>query len=86
LTTLLRTDRFRKDFRRLPREIQGRLDKVLTLLLTNPRHPSLRVKKMEGAPGIWELRVTDNYRITFEFAEDAVILRRIGTHNVLRQP
>ena len=83
---LLRTERFKKDFRRLPAEIRDRVDRVLRLFLSNPRHPSLHVKKMEGAPEIWELRVSDNYRITFQFVSEGVILRRIGTHNVLRQP
>ena len=41
---------------------------------------------MEGAPGIWEMRVTDNYRVTFQVIQDGMILRRIGTHNVLRRP
>ena len=83
---LLRTERFKKDFKRLPTEIQGRVGKALELFLANSRHPSLHVKKMEGAPDIWELRVTDNYRITFQFVQEGILLRRVGTHNVLRQP
>ena len=82
----LRTERFRKDFKPLPAEIQHRTAKALELFLANSRHPSLHVKKMEGAPDIWELRVTDNYRITFQFVQEGVLLRRIGTHNILRQP
>jgi mRNA-degrading endonuclease RelE of RelBE toxin-antitoxin system len=82
----LRTKRFKKEFARLPSEIQQRAAKSLELFAGNPRHPSLHVKKMEGAPGIWELRVTDNYRMTFQRFEGGVLLRRVGTHNVLRQP
>ena len=83
---LLRTERFRKDFKRLPHEVQERTGKTLELFVSNSRHPSLHVKKMEGAPGIWELRVSDNYRITFQFVQEGVFLRRVGTHNALRQP
>lgn len=83
---LLRTERFKKDFKRLPTEIQERVDKALELFVSHPRHPSLHAKKMEGAPDIWELRVTDNYRITFQFVQEGVLLLRVGTHNVLRQP
>ena len=82
----LRTERFRKDFKQLPHDIHARASKALELFVANPRHPSLQVKKMEGAPGIWELRVSDNYRITFQWIQGAVLLRRIGTHDVLRQP
>lgn len=83
---LYRTERFRKDFKQILREIQERLFKVLQLFASNARHPSLQVKKMEGAPGIWELRVSDNYRVTFQYVEENVLLRRIGTHDVLKQP
>ena len=81
-----RTERFKKDVRRLPTEIQERTGKALERFMSNSRHPSLHVKKMEGAPDVWELRVSDNYRITFQFVQEGVLLRRIGTHNVLRQP
>ncbi len=83
---LYRTERFRKDFEQIPRQMQERLFKALQLFASNARHPSLHVKKMEGAPGIWELRVSDNYRVTFQYVEDGVLLRRIGTHDMLRQP
>ena len=83
---LFRTERFKKDFQRLPTEIQERTGKALKLFVSNSRHPSLHVKKMEGAPDIWELRVSDNYRVTFQFVQEGVLLRRLGTHNVLRQP
>ena len=83
---ILRTERFRRDFRRLPAEAQDRLGKALEQFVANPRHPALRVKKMEGAPRIWELRVSDNYRMTLEYCEGGVILRRVGTHDILRRP
>jgi len=83
---LLRTERFKKDFKRLPREIQEKFPTVLERFVSNPRHPSLHVKKMEGVREVWELRVTDNYRVTFQFVQEGVLLRRIGTHNVLRHP
>ena len=41
---------------------------------------------MEGAPSIWELRVSQNYRITLQFEPEGVLLRRIGTHDILNRP
>lgn len=82
----LRTEQFKKDFHRLPSDLQARAVNALERFSVNPRHPSLQVKKMEGVPGIWELRVSENYRVTFHRFPDGVLLRRIGTHNVLRQP
>ena len=83
---LLRTERFKKDFQHLPTEMQERTINALERFVTDSRHPSLQVKKMEGAPGIWELRVSDNYRVSFQRFQGGVLLRRIGTHNILRQP
>ena len=80
------TERFRHDYHRLPQMIQGQADEKLELFLKDERHPSLRVKKMEGTDGIWELRVNQNHRMTFKRDKDICLLRRIGTHNILRRP
>ena len=83
---LFRAERFKKDFKQIPVEVQKRVAKALELFLSNPKHPSLHVKKMQGVPEVWECRVSDNYRITFQFVKEGIFLRRVGTHNVLRQP
>jgi mRNA-degrading endonuclease YafQ of YafQ-DinJ toxin-antitoxin module len=41
---------------------------------------------MRGREDIWEMSVTMNRRITFQVDERVVVLRRIGTHDTLRQP
>jgi len=81
-----RSERFKKSYRKLPREIQERVKKTLLLFSEDPRHPSLQNKKMEGTDEIWELRVTQGYRITYEKIPGGVFLRRVGTHDVLRNP
>ena len=80
------TENFRIEYQRLPQVIQDQVDEKLEIFLKNERYPSLRVKKMEGTNGIWELRVNQNYRITFSRGADIYVLRRVGTHNVLRRP
>ncbi len=77
---------FEKLFVRLPKDVRDATYEKLGLLLKNPSHPSLRVKKIKGAQGIWEMSVTMNYRITFEVLEEEIYLRKVGTHNVLNQP
>ena len=81
---------FDQDYAGLPEkfrdESQERVDKQLALLLTNPRHPSLRLKRVLGAADIWDVRVTRGYRMTLQLAGDTYILRRVGHHDVLRQP
>jgi len=78
---------FIKDYRDLPEHIQKQTDKQLTLLLQNFRHPSLRIKKVEGTKGrIWEGSITMNYRFTFQIEGETILMRRIGTHDILGRP
>lgn len=83
---IIRTDPFKKDFKRLPKEIKRKTERSLRFLIENIQHPSLRVKKMEGVRDIWEASVTIQYRFTFEIRENDIILRRIGTHDILKRP
>ena len=78
--------RFVRKYQGLPQQIQERVDAQLELLLHNPRHPSLRSKKMQGTAHIWELRVTQGYRLTYQIEGDAYVLRNVGTHDILREP
>ena len=81
-----RSDSFKKDFKKLPENIQNKIIKQLSFLLENPRHPSLRLKKMEDPRDIWEVRVTKGYRFTFQFQGEIYYLRRAGTHDILKTP
>jgi mRNA interferase RelE/StbE len=83
---LERTAQFKRDFVSLPEEIQRRIEKQLAILLQNPRHPSLRIKRMEGIRDIWEGRITKSYRFTFQMKGDTCILRRVGRHDILETP
>jgi hypothetical protein len=52
----------------------------------------LRVKRVQGTDGIWELTWAPDGRATFEYGKEVrpgkqhVIWRRIGTHDVFRAP
>lgn len=82
---LLFTKPFLRDYHKLSKRFQGQTDKVLAIFCQNPYHPSLKVKKMAGI-AIWEARVTKGYRFTFEIERDTYFLRRVGTHDILRNP
>jgi mRNA interferase RelE/StbE len=80
------TKTFVRDYRKLPQDIQELTDKQLGLLLSNPKHPSLNVKKMQDPRDIWEGRITLSYRFTFQITGDIYVLRKVGTHDVLKNP
>jgi mRNA-degrading endonuclease RelE of RelBE toxin-antitoxin system len=77
---------FKKDYKRLPPEIQGKVDKQLMFLLDNPDHPSLNIHPVRGTKGIWEGYVDYNYRFTFDVDEEFYVLRKVGPHNILKNP
>ena len=81
---LVFTEPFKKDYEDLPAKVRSALDKALVFLITSPRHPSLRAKKLPSTE-IWYARVSRNYRFTFQHAGDFIILRRVGTHDILQR-
>ena len=83
---LLFTKNFVRDYRKLPQGIQQTVYKQLEVLLENAKHPSLNVKKMNDPRNIWEGRVTSGYRFTFQIEGDVYILRKVGTHDILKKP
>ncbi len=80
------TFRFKKDFNRLPKEIKNVFQRQVELLLSNPDHPSLDLKKMQDPRNIWRIKVTGGYRVTFQLNERGYLLRGIGPHDVERKP
>ncbi|MBA3306308.1 MAG: hypothetical protein H0U25_10345 [Thermoleophilaceae bacterium] len=54
--------------------------------------PALRVKRVQGHPGVWEISWAPDGRATFHYGDEVhpgephVVWRRIGTHDVLDRP
>ena len=80
------TDTFLKLYKKLPSDIKDRSKKTLEFLQSNPHHPSLGHKRMSGQKDIFEIRVTQNYRITYQKIGETAYLRKIGTHDLLNNP
>jgi mRNA-degrading endonuclease RelE of RelBE toxin-antitoxin system len=83
---IVRTDSFKRDFKKLPHHVKKAFDKKIKLFMENIQHPSLRVKKLEGYENRWEASITMFYRFTFEVYEGYYLLRRIGPHDILKKP
>ncbi len=85
---LTRAERFKKSLLELDQRTLEKLKKQLNYLMSDPRHPSLGVKKIKETRSIFEARVNDSYRFTFEFGEEnEIILRVVGPHNsTLKKP
>ncbi len=77
---------FGRDYQKLPQELQRAADKQIELLGSDLAHPSLRLKKLGGHTHTWEIRISKGYRILIEFEGNAMILYRVGPHDITRRP
>lgn len=80
------TKTFIRLYKNLPEDIKQRTKKSLELFIVNPAHPSLFHKKMVCQKDIFEIRISKNYRVTYQKIGDTAYLRKIGTHDLLRNP
>lgn len=75
------SDLFLDSVKHLPIDAKKALKKKLDLLADNPKHPSLRTKKIKGSGDIFEASINMDIRMTWEFYEDGILLRNIGKYD-----
>jgi len=63
--------------RLLPQSIQELADRSFCLLKTNPRHPSLRLKR---AGPFWSVRIGLGYRALGKDRQEGIVWFWIGSH------
>lgn len=80
LLTLVFTNKFRKQFKKLPQTLQKRFNNKLSVLLANPHHPGFHSRKMGGINN-FEARLTEHYRFTYAIVENEIWLLTIGSHD-----
>ncbi len=74
---------FRKDYQKLPKEIQNKVDKQLRFLTQNPKHPSLKIHRLGHTGRYWEFYVDRFYRGIFQIGEQGFELLFVGTHRLI---
>ncbi|MBI5217177.1 MAG: DNA helicase [Ignavibacteriae bacterium] len=77
---LVLTSELKESYRNLPLEIQKKFDKQLRFLSLDPRHPSLKIHKLNGD---WEFYVDIHYRCIFQRDGNKYILLTIGAHKLI---
>jgi hypothetical protein len=75
-----RTTHFDRCYNKAPKNIQTAFDKKALLLLQNLRHPSLRARKYDESAGIWQARVTLDWRFYFVIEGDTYYLVNLTVH------
>jgi mRNA interferase RelE/StbE len=77
---LVFSKRFDRSLRQAPQAAQRAFWKQSELLLSDPRHPSLRAKKYEGVDNLWQARATRDWRFYFTIDRDRYNLIDITAH------
>jgi mRNA-degrading endonuclease YafQ of YafQ-DinJ toxin-antitoxin module len=82
------SDYFIENVSKLSYEVRKVLKEKLSLIYRNPRHPSLRVKKIQGQEDIFEASIAMDIRMTWQYIKkDVILLRKIGRHDkTLKNP
>jgi hypothetical protein len=90
------TEPFWQAYAQLPPEVKRKARRAFRLFKQGaehpPFHPSLRIRKMQGHPGIWEGHITLQYVFTCHIEEDPdtgetiFVFRNIGSHEIYRKP
>jgi mRNA-degrading endonuclease RelE of RelBE toxin-antitoxin system len=76
--SIQRTNRFGRDIRRLPQNIQEEAFQISMLLSEDIFDKTLNIKQMVGFRGIWRVVVVRDYRMIFSFDDDNIFLLRIA--------
>ena len=85
------TSRFNHAYNKLPREIKNLFTDKMHQFNENWRHPSFRVKWVQGTDNIWEGSLNMSIRFTFEWikneqGQEICLIRNIGDHNHCLRP
>ena len=87
---------FRSDYRRLTQSqrdaFRTAVNKFVDDLRRGTYRKGLRVKRVQGHPGIWEMTWASDGRATFSFGapvrpgEPHIVWHRVGTHDIFDDP
>jgi len=81
-----KTKRFEKEYNSLPSKIRDKFDFLMHKMQQSYNQSSLRIKIHDRNRKIWEARIDIKYRFTFTLDGSTLELRRIGTHDIYRNP
>ena len=78
------TSKFRREYKKLPKEVKSRAEKNETLFRKNPFDSRLDTHKLHGRlKDFWSFSVDFKYRIVFEFGDSSTVyFHSVGNHDI----
>jgi len=77
---IIRSNTFKRRFKKAPEEIQRRTEKALRLLISDLKHPSLRAKVIDERRRIWQARVSRDWRLYLRIEDDTYEILTLWKH------
>jgi hypothetical protein len=74
------TREFREAFGLLPNDVRRQAQRAYRLFCTDPRHPSLRFKKVDEESNVYSVRIGLGYRALGVMEGSTVVWFWIGSH------
>ena len=74
------TRKFWRLFFDLPQSVQQEAQRAFRLFQTNPAHPGLHFKKLEGEDDVYSARIGLGYRVLAVMKKDHYVWYWIGNH------
>jgi mRNA-degrading endonuclease RelE of RelBE toxin-antitoxin system len=80
---LIFTENFKKNYKKLSKDIQKQFDRKLSFFATDIKHPSLKIHRYKTEDNVWEGYISSKYRFTFSITDEGYIFRNIGPHSII---
>jgi addiction module RelE/StbE family toxin len=83
--TIQYTSIFKKQYKKLPTKFQEQFDDRLSLFISDPTNPLLRIHPLIGKfSGYWSMNISGDVRALYlKRGEEVIIFALIGTHSQL---
>jgi addiction module RelE/StbE family toxin len=78
------SNRFARDYRKLDRLLQHRVNRAINTLVEEPTRPGLRTERLKGMNEAWSCRVTKSVRIIYRLLDsNRIQLLMVGPHDAV---
>jgi len=85
LTPVEVENRFKRAYKKKPKEMRDAIDKAVVQLRTDPHHSGLGTHRIWGCPGVWAANLGRGNRLTFHWDGAVIVLRNHCNHDILER-
>lgn len=76
---------FRRRLKGKTPQLQAAIAETIKRLADDPSHPGLQAHPVHSVRGVWEAYVDGANRVTYHWADGAIVLRNHCNHDIIRR-